>query len=1330
MAPGSAAMTNNGGNASPAHSETTGTTWCEDEHEQKKQHQQKHKKPKKDKKNRSNSNNSNSSKDNQEREKIAYHDGICAAGCGNDHYEPCTECTEHNECRKQELAYCEDCIGQHDVPTAQLHDDTENQHNDDDNSTILTGEERNKNGNNVTNSKNRNGYSLVADGKGQCSSCNKILHIRNDGNLRVHNCVGNQKSQANDEGTNNEAARERGRAAATSMRQQNGHPRLEDRQQLLIEDQNRMLQHGEFNTPTQQQEQQQPAVLSRQARKRRLNDKLWGVRHMELLALAAEPGIDRAQFTEILGLIMEHTPPGVQKLPIIDNSHKITGRNADDNVGHEDDDEENEAIRREQMVEGRAEIATTANTANDKTMIKLIHIHMANGNMSKARQVLGSKGLFDTTTTEGIDMLKSKYPTNDERLRQGTLYQNSDENVRSKDLPVHSGGMDMEASKEALLTFITSKRWGASPGVSGHSNDNYKQLLLEHPRAVEHLAVIADRIAGGSLHDGGERESLVMGKGTALRKKGKDVRPITTLTPIYNQCGHVTTKYANDEIEAACGPIQLGMKSGGIEANGHGIDHALQSDYTLVALVYDSLNAFHNCDQQLMLEDIEQYVPKMAKFAKMQFDMTPAKTVYHDRKSDTTLALEMTKGVPQGGTASAAQYCVSQSVRILTPLLQQYGDRIRASSAISDNMTIVAKPRDAHAIRKTIKALQKQGMDGDSRADKCTVYGYGDYPPEERALFEEDDDDDDGQKVRWIEKEDGFMCAGTPIGSLAYKTKQVEDKADEIIAELDKIHQIAMSEHSGMGNTVQTFSSMIRMCTAGQFMFLLRVLPPSVTIRAAERIDRKVANTIYGITRTTKLLPEENSEDMKTQLNRLFTPIAQGGDGFTSLWHAAQGAYVGSILLSASLMSQISSDVGEMMENREMTQNLAEFAAIIEELKAEGIEAVRDIDPHSRDMWSKSSKGMQKKINMERAKKRAEALRSAIPPLVQQPPGSPIDHNDVGMRHQLMANTNKEASAWMLANPGIANCKIPDAEYCTAFWIRNGLNALGSRRFCICGGLTATNGDHTNACPLMKVRGQRMDMHTTLANVLRSSMHGATGSGKYHVPKGEPKMAQFFQTKGEHTIQYFADISMQDIHTDKHLVIDVTSVSSLTNDTRDQLNMREGGYAMYEPGSAAELGTERKLKHYDSLFYLDQRLTVGEVELATISVETNGSMDKKSREVIRAVATMVADGKMGVGVGPPLKEQVDLEQRQIIQKIGVAFQVWRARLVQRSIKYTTLDDPPTNPYIPGSGTGRLRALPPPAFIGLPTNQRRTHAVAPRPPPRPPGLLGMRHDYWM
>ena len=1291
--------TTNRGNASPAHSETTGTTWSDDDEQQKQKQKQK-----KQKKGKNNSNNENGSNNNEQH---VQHDGKCAAaGCEQDHEEVCTE---HFECEVNELAYCGDCIRDHNAPeaTTQLHDKAE--------------EVVRKNGNNATNSKK--------DTHQTCGKCQRSFKVRGDGFIRVHTCVGGNKSAGNDEGTNRQASRERGREIArTSGRQ----TRLLDAQEEK-QDEETQRQHGELQHEIPIERQQRNGTLSRHARRRRHRDSNWAATHTQLLRAAAEEGIDNETFTERLGQILDHTPAGAEKLPKIDNSHKIMeNEEGGGNNGNDEEETRVEQMGEEVYAEYRAD---RERQSNNKSLMQRMHKHIRNNDMTKARQELGKKGLFDVTTVEGSELLRSKYPTDEERQRQGEKYIDSEEHQRHKEATAEAGDMDFQTAKTLLLAFINRKRWGQSAGATGHSNDQYKNIIKEAPEAIGYLVKIADRVGQGAVCDGEQRDWLVMGKGTALRKKGDkpDLRPSTTLNPIYNQSAHLSIKGADDEIQIAIGPDQYAMKSGGIEANGHGITHAIQADPERAAGVIDLWNAYNNSGHAKMKRNIDEHVPKMSKFTKMQIGMTTAKTVYHDRRKGITQVLEHSKGVPQGGVASTVQFCVALHVEVLAPLRREFGDDIIAMSAISDNITVVSNVRKVKTIIERAEELIEQGMDEYCRVEKCMVYSHGRHTQDVIDMFSADENGKGG--IQFIPPEGGFMCAGCPIGSDEYINAQVRKKGDDIIDELNKMTELARSTDSCiMGNTVQTLYQMIRMCSGPQFMYLLRQLPPSATEEVAEKIDRAIANTVYAITNTTQLLPPEHSEAMVQQLNRLFLPISKGGNGFASLKKAAAGAFAGSILLTAPLIAQISSDVVQMMEDREMTPAMAEFADIMEELKAEGIQAVKDIDPHGREMWGKASRGMQRQINQEREKLRVQELDRCIPPppmpIQQARVGAVFDDEQLANRHQQLANKSTEASAWLTANPAITQNKMTDDAFSTSLAIRSGLRVTGSRTHCICGQQTTSDGSHAQACKTVKVRGaNRMAMHTAVAKAIRNRLQCATSTGQIQVEKTDPRMSEYFETRGQHDQQYFADIAVHHIGPDKHLVMDVTSTCSLTAYVRDHLDKnKEGGAAAYGTGDAAAIGTARKAEFYGNLFDLEATLPTGEVQLETISLETNGAMDRRTKEVLRGLAQLIAEVKRKEGEAPPLKAEVDLEQRQITQQISVAVQAWRARSVSNSIKYNTLDAPPTNPYIPGS-RARIPPLPPPAFMGLPANQRRTHAVAPLPPRRPPGIRGARHDYW-
>jgi hypothetical protein len=210
-------------------------------------------------------------------------------------------------------------------------------------------------------------------------------------------------------------------------------------------------------------------------------------------------------------------------------------------------------------------------TDEQRKVIKEMHRHLRDGNVTRARNVLNRNGLFNLQTREGSTLLSSKHPTNEIRKAEGAAYLESEDHTSRADRTTAGGGLDIQEATDALTRNINSRHRNASRSTTGHSNDNYKAIIQAHPQAARDLVLIADRVIGGALIDGNARADFVRGKGTALRKGSLDLRPIVTLHPINNYAALLLIKLVDSDLKTAVGESQLCLEKGGVEGNGHGV---------------------------------------------------------------------------------------------------------------------------------------------------------------------------------------------------------------------------------------------------------------------------------------------------------------------------------------------------------------------------------------------------------------------------------------------------------------------------------------------------------------------------------------------------------------------------------------------------------------------------------------------------------------------------------------------------------------------------------------------------------------------------------------
>ena len=227
---------------------------------------------------------------------------------------------------------------------------------------------------------------------------------------------------------------------------------------------------------------------------------------------------------------------------------------------------------------------------------------------------------------------------------------------------------------------------------------------------------------------------------------------------------------------------------------------------------------------------------------------------------------------------------------------------------------------------------------------------------------------------------------------------------------------------------------------------------------------------------------------------------------------------------------------------------------------------------------------------------------------------------------------------------------------------------------------------------------------------------GGSKGGDYTVERGAPAVGQFLQAReGRETPVLYSDIATQKNGGIGGIdIIDVTTTHPCADYVFEAITKIE---KPYQPGMAGDIGENRKKTHYEMNFHVDQKLVAEPVKLSTVSFETSGAVGKETGQWIKKLASDIARGKNGLGPHEtPSSEDMALALRQTYQRYSVSLQAWKARTVAYTIKYLTLDNRPTYPYVPGGSNCNLIRPDPPAYSGLPINLGRRYVVTP-PPPR-------------
>jgi hypothetical protein len=518
-----------------------------------------------------------------------------------------------------------------------------------------------------------------------------------------------------------------------------------------------------------------------------------------------------------------------------------------------------------------------------------IRKHIVNGDLRKAREVLKKGGVRDITDPAVVARLREKYPCEDEEWRaRHREHEESELRIAEGNKLCPNGMSVLNDDTDSLQKYIFKKKRGASRGANGQSNDDFQDMLKQFPDSITDLLIVANRIAAGCVVGRNTRVELTRCKGTALAKKAFDIRPIGSQNTILNYTGYLCVQTYEKKIKEICGPHQLMMAPGGVEVNGHSVAYLLKRFLGYVCGVFDVLNAFHAIAHSGTLTVLENKMPALVPFFKTTIDSGPTDVIFHDRGKKATVKVEMEKGVPQGGTISMALFCLSLS-DITDILLSEFEGRVHFF-IVGDGIHAVGLPEDVIASYERVGKIVFDMMGATVQMGKSSLYGMGEYSDAQYKMAENvidvhavgdtakrfkmvDGVEKEVKGLEWIPSKEGFICAGTPIGSDDFRIEHVNNVVDGICAEIDSLAGLISTNSGGIGNTVQMIYHVIRLCETQQLCFLLRVCPPSITRHAAERLDIALANVVFHITDCVSMLPPERSDgDMPSATIPRHTP--------------------------------------------------------------------------------------------------------------------------------------------------------------------------------------------------------------------------------------------------------------------------------------------------------------------------------------------------------------------------------------------------------------------------------------------------------------------------
>ena len=347
----------------------------------------------------------------------------------------------------------------------------------------------------------------------------------------------------------------------------------------------------------------------------------------------------------------------------------------------------------------------------------------------------------------------------------------------------------------------------------------------------------------------------------------------------------------------------------------------------------------------------------------------------------------------------------------------------------------------------------------------------------------------DDYHLEVIPPEKGLIIAGCPMGSDEYVREELNNIVNGIKSQLDRLQTAASPVSSKPKQDIHTLYCILKYCIASQFNHVLRSCPPSLTASAATKLDDISIKFLSKITNTEEAINNLTNEEKLNVINKIFLPSSKAGMGITSSLKVAKAAYVGSICISAHWMNKIISHLS-IQEETLLLPTFREYNDIINEFRETMPTQVENIN--ITDIWSAQLPRIQHIISNELHKQTFNAIEAKLPLQSATVPNSVIpqySEEDNNIIVQWIHNKNKNASAFLQANPADYNSHMSNQNFVTSYKQRLGLRTIANKHFCICGERLDISGNHFFKCSANTVRNAiRNPAHKHLKNYTKDAI--------------------------------------------------------------------------------------------------------------------------------------------------------------------------------------------------------------------------------------------------
>jgi hypothetical protein len=459
-----------------------------------------------------------------------------------------------------------------------------------------------------------------------------------------------------------------------------------------------------------------------------------------------------------------------------------------------------------------------------------MHSHMQMGAVSRAAKVMEGEPLAEPTA-ENIEALRAQHPP-------------------EREPPEPRNGAARNAAvidENNLDSVMRDLPRGSAPGPSGWTYEHQRAVALADPEAFSAILWLMNALVSGALpHVQELLDSALIG----TQKPGGGVRPIA-IGDVWLRLASRCAMAACPDIGPGLAPLQLGVGTrGGPQVLAQALKAGMEADPDCVTVKVDVRNAFNSVRRERVLSAVAELAPTLLPFAWWTYRQ-------HSRL--------FVRGAPEGAAPLSSQRGVRQGdpcgMLYFGLALQGGLERIQQRhpacrvAAIADDIYLQGAPAQVQAAFRTLDAevedlgatvsMQKCGAystDGAAAAGVATALGITHFA-------------------------DGFLAAGTPLGTDEFVRRHVQAKADSTCALVDDL--------VGLPLPAQDKFVILRMSLQARMAHFARTVPWDLLGTATAAVQGKLEDAVFGMMQRPR---EGEAAQMQVAL-----PLRLGGFGLRKL---------------------------------------------------------------------------------------------------------------------------------------------------------------------------------------------------------------------------------------------------------------------------------------------------------------------------------------------------------------------------------------------------------------------------------------------------------------